>query len=620
MTTASETILKINEQITRSDAAICRHIENLDSLGRGAVSQDILANLRTFVEHVMFKIYASANNAAYDYSHIEQAISFVKTKGELKFLWRFHAYLQIVASHYTLEPEDSERVMIKYYEFMLRIKGYLKECHGISIFANLDKFPLNLDKNLQDYYEKIAKKLLDISRSVNTESPINERYYIHKIKPFFVNQRIYYEVTFIPATGHENKLNRMIAFTALDISRYYAVKLWTIGERIALLDREMPILVIVRWEVAVRPVEIERFSNLFGESLQNYAGSAEGRGLMQFLTETGYNLVEVLCFEDAHYQRIRSQVLESFKAKAAHFFNIMDRCREIIKNERPGSNILRYLLYHLNNRIITDQIDSANNRLSGLHLAYGCIPFDEMPFSTSLLQHNPRLNDLFDCLDATNRMHELLAKYVLMNTERGGALYTSREELEKFGDVDALVDAFNGKLYCKHQDRRIEKRNEHYYILGCEKDTVEIIKKLIDCSKKDIQNYSEYFDNWLALSGYAIDCDEKKAALRQMFSQSSVALVYGSAGTGKSTLINHISNLFKDQSKLYLSNTNPAVENMRRRVAMQTSDTDFMTIAKFIANESIRVNTSRKHPHPCRHSAAVYLLRIDIPRSCLCDS
>jgi len=41
MASSLETLCKIDEQILRSDAAICRHIENLDALGRGAVSQDI---------------------------------------------------------------------------------------------------------------------------------------------------------------------------------------------------------------------------------------------------------------------------------------------------------------------------------------------------------------------------------------------------------------------------------------------------------------------------------------------------------------------------------------------------------------------------------------------------
>ena len=113
----------------------------------------------------------------YDYRHIEQSINFVKTKGELKFIWRFHAYLQIIASHYTLEPEDSERVMLKYYEFMVKIKGYLKFQYGLSVLANLNRFPLNVDKNLQEYYEKIAKKLTGRKYNTDISSSVNERYY-----------------------------------------------------------------------------------------------------------------------------------------------------------------------------------------------------------------------------------------------------------------------------------------------------------------------------------------------------------------------------------------------------------------------------------------------------------
>jgi energy-coupling factor transporter ATP-binding protein EcfA2 len=85
-------------------------------------------------------------------------------------------------------------------------------------------------------------------------------------------------------------------------------------------------------------------------------------------------------------------------------------------------------------------------------------------------------------------------------------------------------------------------------------------------SVKGVQNYASYFDGWLTTGLYSVDCDEKKKVLQNMFEQSLVAMIYGSAGTGKSTLINHISNLFKDESKLYLANTNPAVDNMRRRV------------------------------------------------------
>ena len=591
MATPLDTIRKIDEQITRSDAAICRHIANIADLDRGAISQNILSDLRTFVEHTMFKIYAYSTDTTYDYQQIKEAIKFVKTKGQLKFLSRFHAYLQIVVSHYTLDPEDSERVMLKYYELMLKTKELLKTQYGLEVLANLDQFPLNTDRNLQEYYEKIAAKLVNRNQPADMNAAENARYYIHKIKPFFVNHKVYYEVTFIPATGKASKFDRIIAFTALDISKYYAVKLWTVEDNISILGKTMPIYIIAKWEVAIRPVEIERFSNIFGENLKSYSSSAEGRGLMQFLTQTGFNLVELLCFEDSYYQQIRSKILPIYNAKVSHLFDLFDRCREIINNNRSGNNVLRYLLYHMNNRIISDQlVENNNEQLSGLNLAYGCIPFERMPFSTSLLHHNPRLADLFDCIDATNRVHEILARYVLVNTERLGQLYTPQAELEKFGDIDTLVKTFNSKLYHneRHQARRIEMRNGHYYISGYETDTVEIIKKLIGLSAGGIQNYTNYFDDWIASRVHPVDCVEKRDALRKMFSQSSVILIYGSAGTGKTTLINHISNLFKNQSKLYLANTNPAVDNMRRRVSLQTADTNYMTVAKFLASQNIR--------------------------------
>jgi putative ribosome biogenesis GTPase RsgA len=43
---------------------------------------------------------------------------------------------------------------------------------------------------------------------------------------------------------------------------------------------------------------------------------------------------------------------------------------------------------------------------------------------------------------------------------------------------------------------------------------------------------------WLSETNYGVDCVEKKEALTQMFENSRVALMYGSAGTGKSTLVN----------------------------------------------------------------------------------
>jgi energy-coupling factor transporter ATP-binding protein EcfA2 len=587
MASSAETMKKIDEQIRICSDAICRHIDSLDFFGRGAVSQDILKKLRDFVEHIMLKIYDCVQNIEYNYRNIESAISFVKTKGELKFLWQFHAYLQIVASHYTLDPENSERVMLKYYEYLLKIRGFLRARFAIEVLQNLDKFPVNTDRNMQEYYEKIAAKI-NRHRASSSGRVHSDRYYVYKKKPFFVDQRIYYEITFIPATGKASKFDRIIAFTALDFSKYYAVKLDIESDHVLILDKTMPVFIIVRWETSIRPCEIRRFSNIFGEDLDKQGNTAEYNGLMQFLTQTGLNLVELVCFEDNYYENMKRQILSYNNAKTSRFVDLLDKAKGIIKFNRPGCNVLRYLLYHLNNKIINEQLDGSNDKLSGLCLKYGCIPFEKMPFNTSLLGHNPKLGDLFDCIDPSERTHEVLARFVQNNTERLGQLYTPIESLEGFGEIDVLIGTYNDKLYTneRHQGRRIEKRNQHLYIRSYENDTIAIIQKLIGLSGTGIQNYESYVDEWLKSGVHPVDCDEKKTALRQMFEKSAVALIYGSAGTGKSTLINHISHLFHQQDKLYLANTNPAVDNLKRRV--DASNCEYMTATKFIKKHNIR--------------------------------
>ena len=62
-----------------------------------------------------------------------------------------------------------------------------------------------------------------------------------------------------------------------------------------------------------------------------------------------------------------------------------------------------------------------------------------MPFNTSPINHNPKLSDLFDCLDSTDREHELFARLIKNNTEIKGQLYTPRTDIVGFENIDDLM-------------------------------------------------------------------------------------------------------------------------------------------------------------------------------------
>ncbi len=576
--------LRINDQILVIDTAICGYIDKYGAAERGALSQAILQQLRHFAEHIMLKVYAHPHDIENTYENICKAIDFVKNRGDLKFLRRFHNFLQIVVSHYTLEEENSERLMLKYYGYLLKIKDFLKTRYELDVLANLDGFPINTDTNLKEYYEKIAEQIKRHSPNKG-QHLTRDRYYIQKVKPFYVNQKIYYEVTFTPANGKASKFDRVIAFTHFDIPSYYAVKFALAQGNIRILDKVMPVYIIVEWETAVRPCEVDNFAWIMGSGLKTQIRSSEYSRLMRYLTETGFNLVELLDFADEYYQSVRMQIVSG--AKATPFFDVLDQCRAIIKDNQPGSNVLRFLLYHLNNKVIKDQWDTENQRLSNLRLTNRCLPFDQMPFNSSLPEHNPRLGDLFDCFDASARQHEVLARFVRNNTELKGSLYTPVRDIVGFEDIAALMRTYNDTLWFGHASRKLVERNGHFFIREYEDDTVAIVRKLKELAAEGVSNYYNSVISWLRSNVYHIDCDEKKEALTQMFEASTVALIYGSAGTGKSTLINHISHFFANKTKLYLAQTNPAVDNLKRRV--DAAGCTFSTIRKFLMRKNVPI-------------------------------
>lgn len=569
---------KINSCILDINKTICKNIDKFDVADRGLLSQNILSQLRNFVEHISLKIYDNGRNIDVSYENIKKANTYVKTKGKLKFLSRFHKLLQITTSHYTLDEENSERLMLKYYEYLIRIKSYLKKYYNLEVLENINEFPIDIDSNLNEYYEKISEKL-NQPEAIRTRSSYSDRYYIQKIKPFIVKYEVYYEVTFTRANDYVSKFDRIIAFTKIEISANYAVKLTVSNDNIDILGKNMPIQIIDKWEVSIRPCELNHFADIFGNH-PKIGGTKEVYELMKYLTATGFNLVEFIDFSDIYFNYLKEKITQN--AKVTYFFNILECCRTISKKEYNGSNIVRYLLYKLNNKILKKQFNQETcSLLSDLNLEYGCIPFDQMPFNSSLKNHNPRLSDLFACIDVTNREHELFARLIKNNTEQNGQLYTPLKDITSFENIENLITRYNNKLYYKHMNRRLEVYKEHVFIRGYEEDTYRIIGELKKKSSDGIKNYSNSVKSWLQTSSYTIDCNEKTGALGLLFEKSKVALIYGAAGTGKSTMINHISNFFNDDSKLYLANTNPAVDNLKRKV--KAANCTFKTISKFIS-------------------------------------
>jgi hypothetical protein len=571
---------KVDEQINISNEAICKLIENIGVEERGFLCQNILDKLRTFVESISVKI-SGENEYSFEIFQ-KKAKNYIASRADLRFLSKFHKFLQHSKSHYATNEEASERLMIKYYEYLIKIKSFLKKTYNLDVLNNLNKFPINTDKTLSEYYKKISQKIKEPAVKRIKSEYNNQKFYIQKIKPFFVEEEVFYEVTFRIADDNPRKFDRLIAFTKLEINENYALQFTTSKDYIEISGKKMPIQIIDDYNISIRLCEFKNFEKIFNAGVKEYNRTIEYNEIMSFLKNTGLNLVEIVEFPDSYYNRFKQVINE--KSETTRILDLLDKSRNFIKKDLPGSNILRYLLYNLNNRVIKDQYyNNGNFKLSNLNLSYKCIPFDEMPFATFPVKHTPVIHDLLDCIDSNEKEHEFFAKHITNNAEINGWLYTPIKDVSMFENIDNLISTFNNRLYQENEnqrDRKIEIYKDHIYITGYENAVLETIRKLKELSTSGIKNYSNSINAWLSSADSDVDCPQKELALRKMFEKSKVSLIYGAAGTGKTKLIEHISKYHNERSKLYLANTHSAVSNLKSRITAQ--NTEFSTIKSFL--------------------------------------
>lgn len=574
----------IDTSIHDTDNIICKNIDMFHSHqpDRGLISQNILGHLRNLVEHIAVKIANSTINATIDYQGIKSALRYIKGFNKYAFLSHFHNCLQESKSHYTPNDEGAERLMMKYHPYLVMIKNFAKKEFNMDLLKNIHKFPTNEDKTIAIFHKAIVGRINHLDFSKNSFR--KERMYIYKISPFVVDNEVYYEMVLTPAYDKTSKFDHFIVYTDAFINTHYAIEATFYNDSITLDGKIMPIYILREQAVSIRPCEIKNFSLIFNQEVNLTSLSSEYIGLKNYLNNTSKSLLDIVLSPEKDYQETKNKIYE--KCTVRHFENVLDSARRIILRNSHGSNVIRYLLHTMHNKTIKLQTsDEKNYNLSNLKLKPGCIPFDEMPFATSLIKHNPESSILFECIEYKNRDHEIMDRYIHSNMVEKSRIYFPQKELGAYS-VESNIESFNKKVYSSHEGRRLEKFGNNIYINEAFTSTKEIIEKIKTKTETGLNGYSNAINEWL--STHSIDSPEKEYIIKTIYCQSHVAIIYGAAGTGKTYLVNLLSQFFDSCSKLYLANTNPAIENLRRKV--NAKNCTFMTIFQFISRRNVATN------------------------------
>ena len=185
----------------------------------------------------------------------EQSLLEIKTK----YLGSFLKGLKYIGNRIP-QNGQSERLLLKYYDYLWQIRYILKFDHGINVLNNLEKFPLNTDKTDEEYYSLVAESIE--SKPFIKSKPTTSRYYIQKKTMFFVGKERYYEITLQLAGLYATKYNRITAYTKQQIPSNYSIKIAYEERTIQLWEIGAKIKVLTAWDISIDPYCLNNVSKV----------------------------------------------------------------------------------------------------------------------------------------------------------------------------------------------------------------------------------------------------------------------------------------------------------------------------------------------------------------------
>lgn len=503
---------------------------------------------------------------------------------EVKSVSTFLRSLKYIGS-YIPEDGQSERLMLKYYNSLWEIRKILNERFNIKILHNLEKFPLNLNRLDKEYYQIISNAIETSTQPDCSFS--NTRYYVQKSTPFFVNKERYYEITLQSSSKYATKFNRITAYTKRNIPTKFSIQISYYETAIKLWDIDNSIKIITDWRISIEPSILNKIGKIIKHPTRINSKHNDYSALMSYLSLTGLSILEFIDLND-----------EQFEKQLSSIFNHPNTTYDVVLKELHnkfsydkktfGKNTARFLLSNLREEIIDTALTEPENKTlcSDLLATTKCYPFERMPliynFVGSKSTQQPHYLEFISYDEIEKYVPYLKIKDLIQNT---GEIYFDIEDIGTFEDIAKYNQ--NLSEYDIKEGHLIKHNKTLATIHLYEHTSLQILKTLIHKSQTDNRGQQTINNKYVVtLANEKID-EIKIQVLKNAFVNSHLLLIYGAAGTGKTTLINHLSNLMKDRRKLFLTKTHASLQNLKRRIDNPGVSSEFQSIDSFTKKVNI---------------------------------
>ena len=581
---------EIKKIVAACDKSIVRSIDTIETLSatRDEVSQEMLPRLFDLCRAALLQ---NSYNLGCTKPNVQLAYEQAQLDLRTKYLANFLRGVKYIDCRIP-EEGQSERLMLKYYNFMWQIRQDFWENNRISILQNLEKFPLNTDQLDDEYYKLVAGaiKHTDLSpRPMGTT-----RFYIQKKTAFYVGSERYYEITLQLANVYATKYNRITAYTKLNISTGYSICIGYVDSPIDLWDIGANIKIITNWRVSIAPTCLNKLGRILNIPLRLNASYGEYAELMSFLTKTGMTLLDLIDLQEMDFHSIIDQIYSNTNTK--HFREVIEILRRDYSSDSVilGKNVVRYLLINLREKKLIDVMPNKFTKMlagSPLYLASGCRPFERNPLLANLPHSKTAEVSVSKILSAsgTEKINILLPYLRIRNSIRKtGEIYFKASDIASGKAIEEYNDYLDD--WERKQGYSIVNQSELVTISSYEHITLQILHSLFEFSKIGIRGQKELNDRFIKDHTDLFNKVDisKKNAIKHAFVHSKLLLIYGSAGTGKTTLINYLSSLFPKSRKLFLTKTHTAIQHLKRRIENPGLSADFVSIDSFTKKVSLQ--------------------------------
>ncbi|MBQ8558416.1 MAG: AAA family ATPase [Tyzzerella sp.] len=502
---------------------------------------------------------------------------------ETKYLSNFLKGLKYIGSRIP-DSGQSERLMLKYYNYLWEIRRFLKNKFDITVLENLEEFPLCTDTLDIEYYEMVASSIATIDLSPKLLR--HTRYYIQKKTPFFVNGERYFEITLQLAGMYATKFNRITVYTKQNISTNYSIQIAYANAEINLWGIKNEIKVVTNWKVSIDPLCLNKLGKILMIDMKLSKNYGEYSSLMDFLTKTSMNLLDLINLQETSFKNTLSQIYGQTNTKLFEEILIKLRDDYSLSSTKVGRYTIRYVLLNLREEILESVLPNAFDKkclTNELSVTSRCFPFEQKPFISNLAGRKTSKGSIRDLLEITNdpAKYNVVRPYLIIEN-------MIRETGELYFDIDSVgtieeIKKYNASLdsWERNNGFLIKEDGGMVTIDSYESTALYILEKLLKMSKVPNRGQKEANSQYLRQCNINFADPIKKAALQKLFVNSQVMLIYGAAGTGKTTLINYISNMMGQSKKLFLTKTHTALQNLKRRIDNPGLDSEFVSIDSF---------------------------------------